>query len=148
MATHVFTYGSLMLSPVWERVVLGHYRASPALLDGHARHAIHNAAYPGMIASPGAVVRGIVYFEVSAADLAALDAFEGSEYRRTMVEVTVADGRTVSADTYLYLPLEKLSAAPWNPDEFALQRFLATYCPAGIAGSGDCDSAGPGNKPV
>ena len=148
MATHVFTYGSLMFAPVWEHVVAGCYRASPAVLGDHARYAIRNETYPGMIARPGATVRGLVYFEISAADLAALDIFEGCEYRRITVEVAGADGRAVTADTYLYLPLEKLAAAPWNPEGFALERFLATYCPAGSTASAGRDPVGPGSEPV
>jgi gamma-glutamylcyclotransferase (GGCT)/AIG2-like uncharacterized protein YtfP len=127
MSSNIFTYGSLMFSDVWERVVHGRYRNAPATLAGHARYAITGETYPGMVARTDAVVTGVVYFDVAPEDLAALDAFEGEEYRRVTVTVAQGDART-SADTYLYLPREKLSDSPWNPDAFQMQRFLATYC--------------------
>ncbi|NEX63268.1 gamma-glutamylcyclotransferase family protein [Noviherbaspirillum galbum] len=127
MSMHVFTYGSLMFSPVWERVVRGSYEAEPAVLSGHVRHAILGETYPGMIASPGSEVAGMLYRGVSDADVAALDAFEGVEYRRVAVQVA-AGGRPVEAQTYLYLMPDRLSADPWVPERFEMARFLGTYC--------------------
>lgn len=127
---HVFTYGSLMFAPVWTRVVRGDYRSAPAVADGHARHAIAGETYPGMVASAPDRVEGVVYFDVDAADLAALDAFEGADYRRADIDVRLADGSVMRAAAYLYLRTERLAAAPWRPDAFQMQRFLDTYCRA------------------
>ncbi|OWW23009.1 gamma-glutamylcyclotransferase family protein [Noviherbaspirillum denitrificans] len=128
MSTHVFTYGSLMFPAVWQRVVRGDYRSAPARLDGHARFAIAGETYPGMVARPGASVDGVLYFDVSPADLAALDAFEGAEYRRDTVRVTLSTGETIDAGTYIYLLPEKLSGSPWLPEAFQMQRFIGSYC--------------------
>jgi gamma-glutamylcyclotransferase (GGCT)/AIG2-like uncharacterized protein YtfP len=128
MSAHVFTYGSLMFPEVWQRVVRGGYRSAPAVLDGHARFALAGETYPGTIASTGASVAGIVYFDVSDADVAALDAFEGSEYRRDRVQVRLDSGTLEDAHTYIYLLPQKLSKSPWLPEEFQMQRFLGTYC--------------------
>jgi len=92
MSAHVFTYGSLMFPEVWQRVVRGDYRSAPAVLDGHARFALAGETYPGAIARSGAIVAGIVYFDVSDADVAALDAFEGSQYRRDRVRIRLDGG--------------------------------------------------------
>ncbi|TFW07117.1 gamma-glutamylcyclotransferase [Oxalobacteraceae bacterium OM1] len=127
MTCHVFTYGSLMFPEVWERVVRGRYRSAAAELPGHARFALAGETYPGVVLQPGSVVRGVLYFDVDAADLAALDAFEGEEYQRTTVTVD-ADGQCYEAGTYLYLLPQKLSAAAWEPESFQMQRFLDTYC--------------------
>lgn len=125
---NVFTYGSLMFPEVWRRVVRGEYRSAPAVLDGHARYALAGETYPGTIARSGASVAGIVYFDVSDADVAALDAFEGSEYRRDQVQVSLASGEAADAHTYIYLLPQKLSESPWLPETFQMQRFLGTYC--------------------
>lgn len=128
MSTHIFTYGSLMFPPVWQRVVRGSYRSAAARLDDHARFEIRNETYPGVIAQAGASVSGMLYFDVSPPDVAALDAFEGIEYRRDSVLVRLESGASVAAGTYIYLQPQKLSKSPWLPEEFQMERFLGTYC--------------------
>ena len=128
MTTHVFTYGSLMFAPVWERVVRGRYRCTAAVLDQHARFALIDDTYPGMVAAAGGAVPGMVYYDVDATDLAALDHFEGSEYRRTAVQLRLEDGTALAAQTYLFEAPGRLSDQPWNPDTFTLDRFLDSYC--------------------
>jgi gamma-glutamylcyclotransferase (GGCT)/AIG2-like uncharacterized protein YtfP len=134
MSSNVFTYGSLMFAPVWERVVRGTYRSAAATLSQHRRFALADETYPGMIAQPGADVTGVVYFDVDPADLLALDRFEGEEYRRICVPVQplatggVSVAPTVMAETYLFEAVHRLSALPWEPEAFALQRFLDSYC--------------------
>ncbi len=128
MSVHVFTYGSLMFPQVWQRVVRGDYRSAVARLDGHARFEIAGETYPGMVVRPGASVDGVLYFDVSPADVAALDAFEGEEYRRDRVRVALFSGEIVDAATYLYLPHQKLSDSPWLPEAFQMERFIGSYC--------------------
>jgi len=127
MQANVFTYGSLMFPQVWQCVVAGAYRSLSAAANGHARFAIAGETYPGMVAQTGAMVEGVLYFDVNPDDLAALDRFEGEDYRRAIIEVVLADGRQVSCATYIYTG-ERLSAAAWNPAAFELQAFMATYC--------------------
>lgn len=128
MPAHVFTYGSLMFPPVWERVVRGHYRSAPAVASDHARYAIRGETYPGMVPGPGQQVAGVLYFDVAPQDLAALDAFEGEAYRRVTLPLRLDSGETVQAETYLYLDIGRLAGAPWEPEAFQMQRFLDTYC--------------------
>lgn len=132
MARHVFTYGSLMFAPVWQRVVAGTYRSAVASLSGHVRFALKDDIYPGMLAQPGGIVQGVVYFDVRSADLQALDRFEGAQYERRTVQVLTAGPaqalNTVAAETYLCTAVECLSDDPWEPATFALQRFVDTYC--------------------
>ncbi|GAB3545099.1 hypothetical protein GCM10027343_21040 [Noviherbaspirillum agri] len=129
MPCHIFTYGSLMFAPVWERVVQGKYRSEPARLDNHARFAIIGETYPGMVALDGASVAGMVYFDVSDMDVAALDAFEGNAYRREQVLVALESSEPVMAGTFIYLLPGKLSQSPWLPETFQLDRFLTSDCP-------------------
>jgi gamma-glutamylcyclotransferase (GGCT)/AIG2-like uncharacterized protein YtfP len=128
MPAHVFTYGSLMFDTVWQRVVRGQYRSAAATLDGHVRLVVDGETYPGMIARAGSQVAGVLYFDVDAADLAALDYFEGQDYERVCVSVNTNSGDIVRAETYLYLPMQKLLEQPWEPETFQMQRFLQTYC--------------------
>lgn len=130
MTVHVFTYGSLMFPQVWERVVRGRYRSARGTLAGFARYAIEGETYPGMVAEAGAQVKGVLYFDVGPEDLAALDAFEGIEYRRDKVAVRAESGERVEAHTYVYLLPARFSGAPWNPDEFQMERFIGSYCAA------------------
>ncbi len=123
--TAVFTYGSLMFPKVWSRVVTGRYRSIEGTLRDHARHAVRDQDYPGMIAAAGALTKGLVYLDVTDDDLDRLDRFEGDEYRRTVVTVACADGVEHRCGAYLYLPVDRLLAAPWEPEAFAMDRFLA-----------------------
>lgn len=126
--SNIFTYGSLMFPQVWQRVVRGDYRFASAGVAGHARFAIVGETYPGMIAQSGACVDGVVYFDVAPHDVAALDAFEGDDYRRDTVTVRLESGATVEADTYIYIRPQRLSESPWLPEAFQMQRFLQSYC--------------------
>lgn len=128
MKRAVFTYGSLMFAPVWRRVVAGEYNSAPAMLNHHARFAVIGASYPGMLARAGECVRGLLYFDVESDDLAALDRFEGADYRRVAVDARLDGGDMVRAQAYLYLLPARLSGRPWQPERFDMQRFIATYC--------------------
>lgn len=137
---HVFTYGSLMFPAIWRRVVRGGHRALPAVLDGYARHAVRGELYPGIVLRPGASVDGMLYLDVSEAELAVLDAFEGSEYRRENVMVrTAADMQTVAADTYLFLAGHRLADEAWEPQHFRMTHFIAAHCGGGMENAGDAD---------
>lgn len=129
MSQHVFTYGSLMFAPVWQRVVRGDYAGIEATLQDHARFALIDALYPGMVALKGHAVVGTLYCEVSAGDLSALDRFEGDEYQRCRVQVELANTKKIWAQTYLFLPHQRLSEQPWNPANFALANFLNAFLP-------------------
>ena len=128
MNSHIFTYGSLMFSQVWQRVVRGNYRRAPATASGYARFAVAGQTYPGMVALPGAAVRGLVYFDVDQADIALLDSFEGSAYRRDMLEAVLEDGSAVAAGAYLHIDASALSDAQWDPGLFQMERFMELHC--------------------
>ncbi len=113
---------------VWSRVVAGSYRSMAASAAGYARYTVRGETYPGAVAELGAVLQGVVYFDVDAADCAALDQFEGPDYRRIGIAVLGADGNTHAAQTYMYLRHDKLGKVIWKPEEFALREFLDTYC--------------------
>lgn len=127
MRRHVFTYGSLMFPEVWSLVVVGTHRRVEARLDDHARFAIGGEDYPGMVPAAGSQVAGVLHLDVDEADLERLDHFEGDDYRRASVDVFTEEG-SMRAETYLYLLHDRLSSSPWQPDAFAMERFIVTYC--------------------
>lgn len=131
---HIFTYGSLMFPEIWQRVVRGNYRSATATLPGFARYALADDTYPGMVAQAEAVVEGLLYYDVAPPDLAALDAFEGREYRREKVNVVIESGETVIACTYIFLAKQRLSGLPWEPQAFQMSRFIGTYCSDKLGG--------------
>lgn len=129
---HIFTYGSLMFTPVWKSVVEGAYLQYRARLSGFVRHCIDNEDYPAIV--PGrisSVVEGILYLDISAEDMVRLDQFEGSIYLRQHVQVST-ENNIFAADAYVlrheYRHL--LSNEPWYPEEFektGMMRFLDSY---------------------
>ena len=125
---HIFTYGSLMFPQIWQRVVRGNYRSAPATAPGYARYALADDTYPGMIARPQTTVEGVLYFDVDAQDVAALDAFEGSEYRRDQIDVVIDSSEIVIACTYIFMAEQRLSSLPWEPQAFQMSRFIGSYC--------------------
>lgn len=128
MNRHVFTYGSLMFADVWQRVVRGSYRSAPASMPGHARFAVKGETYPGMVPAAGATVRGVMYFDVAPRDIAALDAFEGADYRRADLQAVLDSGEAITASAYIYRDVQRLEHTGWRPEAFQMQRFLDTYC--------------------
>lgn len=121
---HIFTYDSLMFPQIWQRVVRGDYRSTPASAQGFARYALLDDTYPGMVARPDAVVEGVLYYDVDVQDIAALDAFEGSEYRRDAISIAIKSGDSMIACTYIFLAEQRLSAMLWDPQAFQPSRFI------------------------
>ena len=108
----------------------GRYRSACAVLADHVRFAIMGETYPGMVAQEDEQVEGVVYFDVTHEDMASLDAFEGSDYRRDKVMVTTEAGESIAAHTYIYLLPQRFSGALWRPEEFQMEHFIGTYCAA------------------
>ena len=144
--SHVFTYGSLMFPRVWRRVVAGDYRTLAARLPGFRRQRVRGEVFPSLepLAAEEdpltAAVDGVLYLDVCAADLDALDAFEGSDYRRIEVPLLVSEqipdgpapGKVLVADTYLFVSSHKVEPGAWDPRHFereSMERFLREYPP-------------------
>ncbi len=127
-----------MFPEIWQRVACvtsrGDYRYAPATAQGYARYALADDTYPGMVASPGVAVDGVLYFDVAAQDVAALDEFEGSEYRRDSIAVVINSGEVVIACTYIFMAEQRLSGSPWEPQNFQMSRFIGRYCQDKLGG--------------
>lgn len=94
----------------------------PATLAGFARRAVRDEDYPGIRPDADASVEGVLYRDIDTAALARLDAFEGEQYRRETVEVSLADGSRVTADTYA---IKAEYAALLLPVDWDFNAFLA-----------------------
>jgi gamma-glutamylcyclotransferase (GGCT)/AIG2-like uncharacterized protein YtfP len=130
---HVFTYGSLMFPPVWNRVVTGDYESALATINGFRRLAVIEKEHPALVIAKGArQLTGRVYFDVSNFDLARLDHFETERYARITVAATISNdaSETLAAEAYLALNLAELSDSDWDLERFereGLPRFMESY---------------------
>jgi len=120
--THVFTYGSLMFDTVWSRVVADSYDRSEAILQGYDRKGVLGEVYPVIVpSSASSRVEGIVYRDVSLADLARLDQFEGEYYFRKTALVVTEEMETLAAEIYVlkeeYYTI--ISPREWDLDYFS-----------------------------
>jgi hypothetical protein len=117
-----------MFPQVWQRVVRGKYHSASAVVSGYARYAIVGETYPAMIEQKDATVYGIVYFDVDEYDVAVLDAFESTDYRRECVAARIGVNEMRAVEAYIYQDTSRISHAQWEPETFQLQYFLDTYC--------------------
>ena len=118
---HIFTYGSLMFDPVWTGVVDCSYDRCEAILHGYDRKEIRGEIYPAIVpSSEHSQVRGMLYLDVSAEDLAKLDRFEGDYYFRKSEPVATRDTAIIFAEVYVlkeeYYPI--ISHRNWDPVHF------------------------------
>lgn len=133
MNINVFTYGSLMFSPVWDRVVSGNYLASSAVLHGYTRRAVVDQHYPvAFAANRQDFIQGIVYFDVEPADVHRLDYFEGEYYQRISVELNLPQLGKTTADIYIVQQRHQriISDQAWDPENFqqnVLSEFMTAY---------------------
>lgn len=132
---HLFTYGSLMFSEVFNRVVRHQYQQTPASVRHFKRTRIRNDSYPVVLPhfAPEPLA-GVVYLDISSPDFLRLDKFEGQYYQRQRVQVRSALGHCVAAQIYVLRPKYRhlASKQPWSPQAFAqdqLKSFLDLYLP-------------------
>ncbi|RZL35173.1 MAG: gamma-glutamylcyclotransferase [Rubrivivax sp.] len=129
-----------MWADIMARVCGQPFASEPASLAGHRRHPVLGEDYPGLRPAPDSDVRGVLYRGVDAAAWARLDAFEGAQYERASVLVTLADGNTLSAQVYRFRDafVQQLLPGDWDVDAFAREgrtRFMARYAGFAVVGS-------------
>lgn len=121
-----------MWANIMARVCGRDFPSEPASLADHRRHPVRSQDYPGLQPAAGGLVAGRLYLDVTEDAWARLDAFEGVEYERADVLVTLADGRELPAQVYRFRAefAERLLPGDWDADAFAAegrQRFIARY---------------------
>ena len=114
----LFAYGTLMDHAVWSRVAQEKCVCRSAVLHGYEARRLCGVTFPGLVECEGGITTGLVYFDVSLAALARLDAYEDDFYERVPVPVVLENSTTLMAETYLVLPAnrEVVLAEKWLPD--------------------------------
>ena len=128
MTKDLFAYGTLMCEDIMLAVTGERFSRNAGFLRDYQRRKIKGEVYPGVIPRPGGVVEGIVYRDVSDAAWSLLDSFEGEMYRRQVVRVSIADGTSLEAHTYVVRPefKDRLGSSEWNFEKF-LRRGKKTF---------------------
>ena len=115
---NVFTYGSLMISFVFQHVTGRCPRSVEATLHHWKRFRVENESFPAIVPAHDSAVKGIVWIGLTPEELARLDEFEGDLYDRVKVEVSDATGLPYSAEVYRWSKPDGLIDAPWDLDWF------------------------------
>ena len=118
--THVFTYGSLMFTNIFEGVTGERCGRQKATLQQWSRNALLNKTYPGAMPSldPLAQIDGVLWLQVSDKALKNLDIFEGDDYSREWVTVLTENGTSQNAWVYRWIE-ESLLCGAWDAAAFA-----------------------------
>ena len=134
-----------MAPPVLHRVVHGPapptelqkslLKVKPAVLHGFCRRRVRSADYPAIVPSQGASVRGSYVSGLTDADMWRLDMFEGDEYTRQKVKVSLLDwvgdangkgnveGEEREVETYIWIASkERLEEDEWDFAEFKREK--------------------------
>ncbi len=127
-ANTLFSYGTLMFPQVIRAVTGALYPRREALLYGYARYRLRGEVYPGIVAQTGGEVPGCVWFGIGAAALQLIDAYEGEDYERRLLEVDGGPGMHLRAWVYVMPPAsrDRLEAGDWDRDQFE-RRHLAGW---------------------
>ena len=104
-----------------------------AVLKGYDREGIRGEVYPAVFPSSShSQVEGVVYYDISSADLARLDNFEGDYYFRKNEQVMTSEMELVPAAVYVlkeeYYPV--ISQRNWDAKHFLknnLQAFISNH---------------------
>jgi gamma-glutamylcyclotransferase (GGCT)/AIG2-like uncharacterized protein YtfP len=132
VCSRLFVYGTLMCEDIMRAVSGVERRSVAAALAGFRRHAVRGEDYPAIVPARGAEVRGQLYDPLPASAWRRLDAFEGAQYSREPVRVTLPGGREVRAWTYVFRAgyVSLLAEGDWHFEAFAAvarERFMARH---------------------
>ena len=132
MSSRCFTYGSLMCADIMTRVCGHATDACNAVLAGHSRHPVRGEDYPAIVPDEGGRVVGRLYAGIGASAWERLDSFEGHQYERRLVTVTLQDEQQLDAWAYVFRPQYGALLGPgdWDFEAFVAggkRRFEARY---------------------
>ena len=117
MGNLLFVYGTLR-DPDLLSAVLGRSTAATAAATAPGFAVVYypGRIYPALVRRPGAAAPGLVLLDLTPFEQDLLDAFEGTEYRRTIVPVMIDEELH---EAFAYLPATAIPAGadPWTlPD--------------------------------
>jgi len=128
MPVHLFCYGSLCLAPVMRAVCGTVPDSCPATLHDFACFCLRGQPYPAIAPRPGVRVSGLVYLDVTPAQLRRLDRYEGTLYYRTRVRLDLHDGDKLEAWTYVLRMryYHRRSRRQWSLQDFLHKDFKSS----------------------
>ena len=85
-----------------------------ATLAGYRRVILRRRRYPAIVAERSSSVEGLVSGDLDQRAAALLDAFETEEYDRVRCTVSLADGKTVQAWTYVASRRANPTSMSWD----------------------------------
>ncbi len=118
---NLFVYGTLMDKEIFQIVAGERSSSDQAVLPGYIRKQVIGEVYPAIIQQSEHEVSGILYYNLSKTALNRLDHFEGDQYDRCPVRVSLRNGRFVGAQVYVFAEKSKQRVAP---EEWDYQTFL------------------------
>lgn len=116
----VFTYGSLIFEDIFLKVAGQRFDNQPATLSGWSRHRLQARTYPGAVRASESKTQidGVLWTNLSNEALSRLDKFEGLQYRRESVVVSINATTWLNAWIYRWIDLTALADA-WDIQTFA-----------------------------
>jgi gamma-glutamylcyclotransferase (GGCT)/AIG2-like uncharacterized protein YtfP len=129
---NLFTYGSLMCSDIMFQVAGCRADFVSATLKGFKRSTVRGEEYPGIVAHPGAEVKGVLYLRLPPQAIKRLDIFEGEQYSRSDVQIVTEQCFPGKAMAYIIKPEYRglLTDEPWSYEHFLAvgkAKFLQAY---------------------
>jgi gamma-glutamylcyclotransferase (GGCT)/AIG2-like uncharacterized protein YtfP len=129
---HLFAYGTLMCPKIMLRVAGFLPGSFPARLDHYRRGPLSGVDYPAITPHRDSSVAGLLYLDLTPEAWLRLDEFEDKIYYRCRVNVSIAAGRTMTANSYVIKQkhLDRLGESEWNYFEFlssGKERFEKDY---------------------
>jgi gamma-glutamylcyclotransferase (GGCT)/AIG2-like uncharacterized protein YtfP len=124
----VFAYGTLAIDSVIETLLGRIPPSEPGVLRGYRSAKLRDHVFPAVVADAASTTRGRIYAHLTADEVALLDAFEWSAYKRIPEPVQTGSGRTRMCSVYV-LPVEQqheLSEMAWDQQGF-VEAALASY---------------------
>lgn len=107
MSALLFVYGTLRDPELVHGVLERGPAMVPAVLPGFAAVHYPGRIYPALVRAPGASAEGLVLTDLSPFEYDLLDAYEGEEYRRTIVPVMIGEELH---EAFTYLPTAQIGA--------------------------------------
>jgi len=129
---NLFVYGTLMDKEIMQIVSGELFSSAKATLQGYVRKQVVGDVYPAIVERQGHDVVGILYYDLSESALKKLDRFEGDQYDRCGVSVSLQEGQRANAQAYVFAEKsrQRLSADNWDYRFFlktGKASFLASY---------------------
>lgn len=124
----LFTYGTLCLPEVMEKVAGDVFVSEAAWLPGYQRFPLRGHVYPGMVYTGRSGTSGRVYHDIDRKARERIDAFEGGYYRCETVRPQLHSGAEIEAAAYVLVDSLRylLGERDWDETEFR-RRYLPRY---------------------